>query len=486
MKSMKNVFRLLTCIVLLNACTPHPEHVADTTIPAPIYPDYTDITLPPNIAPLNFLLRNDADAVQVTVKSRTDSLTVNSRGNRVCFPEKHWKSFLRNVKGETLQVTVLSCTDGQWLRHPSFRWSVAKEPIDSYLSYRLIEPGYEVWNKVELHERNLTNFKEKVIATHRNTDNACMNCHIYGNKSGELSMFHLRGAKGGTILNRDGKLRKLTLKNNEMVSGAVYGDFHPSGRFGVFSTNLIIPAFHSQGSQRLEVYDTASDLVIADFDTNRLIISPLVSRKDVLETFPTFSPDGKTVYYCSADTVSLPQDIRSLKYSLCCIGFDAETQTWGERIDTLWDARQTNASVCHPKVSPDGRYLLYTVADYGTFPIWHRETELQMMNLQTGCIDSLSAVRAEGSESYHSWSSNSRWFVFAGKRGDGQYGKPYFCYVAPDGKVHKPFVLPQKYPEHYDLTLKSYNLPDLSATPLPFNAEMIGSIYKNREAETFR
>lgn len=483
---MKNVFRLLTCIVLLNACTPHPEHVADTTIPAPIYPDYTDITLPPNIAPLNFLLRNDADAVQVTVKSRTDSLTVNCRGNRVRFPEKRWKSFLRNVKGETLQVTVFARTDGQWLRHPSFRWSVAKEPIDGYLSYRLIEPGYEVWNKVELRERNLTNFEEKVIATHRNTDNACMNCHIYGNKSGELSMFHLRGAKGGTILNRNGKLRKLTLKNDKMVSGAVYGDFHPSGRFGVFSTNLIIPAFHSQGSQRLEVYDTASDLVIADFDTNRLIISPLVSRKDVLETFPTFSPDGKTVYYCSADTVSLPQDIRSLKYSLCSIDFDAETQTWGERIDTLWDARQTNASVCHPKVSPDGRYLLYTVADYGTFPIWHRETELQMMNLQTGCIDSLSAVRAEGSETYHSWSSNSRWFVFAGKRGDGQYGKPYFCYVTPDGQVHKPFVLPQKHPEHYDLTLKSYNLPDLSATPLPFNAETIGNIYKNREAETFR
>ena len=71
------------------------------------------------------------------------------------------------------------------------------------------------------------------------------------------------------------------------------------------------------------------------------------------------------------------------------------------------------SSVCHPRLSPDGRYLLYTVADYGTFPIWHPEADLRMMELKTGRIDTLTIVNSGKSDTYHSWSSNSRWFVFA-------------------------------------------------------------------------
>lgn len=485
---MKQIYYtlLIGCLLLVIACTPQPENVTDTTEPAPIYPDYTDITLPYNIAPLNFLLRNEAEAVQVTLTSKNESWTFTSDNHQVCFPLKKWKTVMEKVQGETLDVSLIALTEGKWIRYPEFRWTVSKDQIDSYLSYRLIEPAYEVWNEVEIRERNIENFEEKVLSTHENTNNACMNCHIYGNHSGDLSMFHLRGPNGGTVLNRNGQLRKLTLKNQDMISATVYGDFHPSGRFGVFSTNIIIPSFHAFENERFEVYDTASDLVITDFDENRLISSPLIADQGVFETFPTFSPDGKYVYFCTADTVALPKDIKELKYSLYRIAFDEENKQWGTQVDTLWNAQEMNGSVCHPKVSPDGKYLLYTVADFGTFPIWHRETELQMMNLQTGAIDSLKVVNSNRSETYHSWSSNSRWFVFASKRGDGQYGKPYFCYVDANGQAHKPFVLPQKHPDHYDLTLKSFNIPDLSASPTPFDSEDIGKIFKMTQAEPFQ
>ena len=119
-----------------------------------------------------------------------------------------------------------------------------------------------------------------------------MNCHVHGGNSGNLSMFHLRGEGGGTILNRDGKLRKLALKNGQMISAAVYGDFHPDGRYGVFSSNVIIPMFHTESNRRLEVYDTVSDLAVADFDGNRMIVSPLTADSTVLETFPLSLPTG--------------------------------------------------------------------------------------------------------------------------------------------------------------------------------------------------
>jgi hypothetical protein len=299
-------------------------------------------------------------------------------------------------------------------------------------------------------------------------------------------MFHLRGKDGGTILNRDGKMRKLKLKTEGMISPAVYGGFHPSGRYGVFSTNIIIPEFHSLGNKRMEVYDTASDLVVADFDANRIVTSPLISDPNVFETFPVFSADGKSIYFCSAKSVPLPGEVKKLKYSLCRIAFDPAKRQFGAKVDTLWNARTTGKSVCFPRVSSDGKYILFTVADYGTFPIWHRETDLQMINLQTGAVDPLAVVNSNRSDTYHSWSSNSRWFVFASKRDNGQYGKPYFAYVDKNGKPRKPFVLPQKHPSHYDEILYSYNIPELSRTKAVFKASDIEKIYAGKKAEEFK
>ena len=247
-----------------------------------------------------------------------------------------------------------------------------------------------------------------------------------------------------------------------MISDAVYGNFHPGGRYAVFSTNIIIPELHTYRNERLEVYDTASDLFVLDFDKDVTITQPFLSDSTAFETFPVFSADGKWIYYCVAPAVSLPECVKLLKYSICRVSFDAENGTIGSQVDTIWNAKKMGGSACHLKTSPDGKYLLYTVADYGTFPIWHREADLQMMNLKTGKIDSLKEVNGPNSDSYHSWSSNSRWFVFASKRDDGIYGKPYFCYVDSTGKAYKPFVLPQRDPSVYDNMLKSFNIPDLS------------------------
>ena len=332
------------------------------------------------------------------------------------------------------------------------------EKVDPYLTYRLIEPDYEIWNHVQIQQRCVENFDVNALGHYEQLENRCMNCHTYANQDPNLSMMYVRGPGGGAILNRNGVLSKLN------IPGSVYFGFSPTGRYITYSTQKIIPAFHSLASKRLEVYDAASNVFVADMQEHRVISSPLLSDSLKFETFPTFSPDGKYIYYCSADTVSLPQDIKNLQYSLVRIPFDESTGTIGTQVDTLFSER----SVCHPRLSPDGRFVLYTVADYGTFPIWHPEADLQMINLQTGAIDSLSMVNSEKSDTYHSWSSNSRWFVFASKRDDGLYGKPYFCYVDKDGKAHKPFCLPQEHPTFYDNNLKSFNAPELGKGKVPW------------------
>ncbi len=467
-----HLFIYITTFMLLCSCTAtHENAIEKDRFPA-IYPDYTNITVPVNIAPLNFLVRN-ADVTDVEVVATYDdvsrnSLSVTSDDNGVKFDFDEWKNFMEKAAGKQVKVQVYTKdTNKQWTAYKPFTWTVVNDSIDPYLTYRLIEPDYEVWNELQIKQRCIENFDERILADHNLQENRCMNCHTFGNQDPRLSMVYIRGKNGGAILNRDGKLRKLDIKNDSLISSSVYYGFSPSGKYITFSTNIIIPAFHANPAKRLEVYDTKSDVYVADLDNNRIISSPLTSDSTQLETFPTFSPDGKYIYYCVANRNGLQsKNLKGLQYALVRIPFNEQTGKFGTQVDTLYKER----SVCLPKISPDGKYLLFTVADYGTFPIWHPEADLYMMNLQTGKVDSLSIVNSKKSDTYHSWSHNSRWFVFASKRDDGLYGKPYFCYIDRQGKAHKPFALPQEEPTFYDNCLKSFNIPELSRGPVPFNA----------------
>lgn len=447
-----------------------------------MFPDYQGVTVPCNIAPLNFYY-TDPDLTRAVTVFSSGGESVTFRSREVVWKEKVWKRLVASASGS--EIEVVSTLKSGTVEEKRWKIHVSDDPIDPYLTYRLIEPGFEVWDDIEIVERHLESFESKVISDWRHTANKCMNCHIHSQARGDLSMFYLRGEGGGAILNRNGTLRKLSLRDSSMISPTVYGEIHPAGRFGVFSTNIIIPGMHSFANRRMEVFDTASDLCVADFDNNEMMSFPATARDDVFETFPVFSADGKWVYYCAAPARPVPAEINQLMYSLVRVPFDAATGNLGTQVDTVWSASAHGLSVCHPKASPDGRWLLFTVADYGTFPINHRECDLRMLDLKTGNIFTLDEVNADGSDTYHSWSSTSKWFVFASKRGDGMFGKPWFSHVSEDGSVTKPFLLPQEDPHFYDNMLRSFNVPDLGSSSVGFDAEEIGRVWREVPAEVF-
>lgn len=459
---------LILLIFLLASCTPTPENVTDRDSLPPVYPDYTDVTVPKNIAPLNFLLRDSCEAVYVTASAGNHEITAHGRGNEAVFGLDDWRSLMEEAAGKKVSVSVTALHRGEWLRYRPFHITVSPDEIDPYLTYRLIEPDYEVFSRLQIVERNLSDFSERILCDYNAVGNRCMNCHTHAPRQNDLSFLYVRGEGGGMVLNDQGELRLLDFKTPDMVSGAVYAQFDPSGRFIAFSTNAIIPAFHSKPGKRLEVFDTKSDVYVYDIRRDAVIRSPLIADSARLETFPTFSADGKGLYYCVADTPARPTDLDSIHYSLCRIMFDPLKGEFGNDVDTIVRGFPGGGSVSHPRVSPDGRRLLFTVSDFGTFPIWHREADLRMIDLTTGVTDSLAIVNSPMSDTYHSWSSSGRWFVFASKRDDGLYGKPYFAHVSADGVVSKPFVLPQKSPSFYDYNLKSFNVPDLGSAPVSF------------------
>jgi hypothetical protein len=338
---------------------------------------------------------------------------------------------------------------------------------------------------LQIQERDLESYQVRPLADNNITDHACINCHTANRGGVPTSFMHLRGEKGGTVYARDGKLRKINTKTDRTSGAAVYGEISADGRYGIFTTADIVPILHSLRNERLEVFDRHSDLILIDFDEGTVSDNPHIRGDEYQETFPCFSADNRTIYFCRAAHLPQPDSTKQVRYNLYSIAFDPLSGTLGGEPKLVVEAADRGKSVSFPKCSPDGRFLLFTVSDYGTFPIWHPETDLWMLNLADGSLSEMEQTNGRFSDSYHSWSANSKWITFASKRDDRVYGRPYFAYVRPDGSTTKPFVLPQKDPECYHTTLKSYNIPELYQARERYDAHDIKHLYFNDEAERF-
>lgn len=424
-----------------------------------LFPDYAGVTIPENIAPLNFYLMDSCEKAEIRcrVKEEMKFCYVADAGEFV-FPERKWKVLLSEaVKADgKITVEVLGKYAGKWKKFRAFEWQVRPEPIDPYVAYRLIEPGYERWSEMGLYQRDLTGFDEKVIMENRLTGNNCMNCHTFDGGNPGRFVFHMRGEMGGTMLVSEGEVKRLNTRTPHTMTTFTYPYWHPSGRYIAFSTNITHQFFHGLKEKQIEVYDRNSDIVLYDVENNEVVTdSATIGTARFFETYPAWSPDGKSLYFSRADSAGIYNDFKSIRYMICRVNFDPEQRRFGSRVDTVFSS---GGSCVFPRISPDGHFLLFTLADYGCFPIWHKEADLCMLDLSTG-REIPSEANSEDTESFHSWSSNGRWVVFSSRRTDGLFTRLYISYVDENGKMARPFLLPQRIFEKNRPLLKSYNVP---------------------------
>ena len=459
---------LIAGVLLLSSCSGHIEPAGTLDSLPPLEPDYSFVTVPRNMAPLNFSYTGSEEcALEV------EGQTVRGKNGLFSLDRRLWKKL--TAKDE-VEMTVLVRRDGEWKAYRPFK-IYFKEEIDPYISYRLIPPGYQGWQKMGIYQRDLTSYSQKAILTNDLTEGNCMNCHTTLNGDPSKSVFHVRAAHGGTMLIDGNSIEKLNTKTDSTISALVYPWWHPSGDYIAFSVNKTLQAFYNHDPNRIEVYDMASDVVVYDVRNHQIAWSPLTKQEDRFETFPTFSPDGKWLYFCSARAVAdMPKDHRDVRYGLYRIAFNAEDMSFGDQLECLYDAPAEGFSVSFPRVSPDGRFLCFTRHGYGNFSIWHHDADLWMLDLETMESWPLEAANSPDTDSFHSWSSSGRWMVFSSRRGDGLYTRPYFTYINEKGEASKPFLLPQKDPvAYYKRLMDSYNIPAFMNGPLKMSKHKIVS-----------
>ena len=481
---MKHLFlSLCLCVsVFLLSCSSGPDNpTLASQLPA-IYPDYIGVTIPADIAPLNFNFADEAiDRMDVTVKGDKGG-ELHVSGEWADFDIDEWHALTEQNQGGKLTVTVCTEKDGQWTQYKDFDIFVSETRLDDWgLTYRRIKPGYEVGGDIGIYQRELSSFDEYAIITETVVPGRCFNCHTANRTNPNRLTMQMRGEGGGTMIQKDGHQMWVETKTDSTKAAGSYSYWHPQGDYVALAVNSVHQAFFTGTGQRIEVYHTFSNVEVLDTRTNELILSPLLQTDD-LEIFPAFSHDGRWLYYSTSKPCRVPAEYEKVKCSLCRIAFDAEKGVFGETVDTLLNGPATDKSYVLARPSYDGRWLMYCTSSRGNFPVSQNDADLWLMDLKTGENRELKELNTPQSESYHNWSENSRWLVFSSKREDGMYTKLYLATIDEQGRVSKPFLLPQRHPrKFYREMMDAYNCPDFTKSKVELDAhEAYRQVFDNK------
>ncbi len=470
---------LAVLLALLGCQTRWPQTAQPAGRTPVLYPDYGDTVVAPNIAPLNLQIKEPGVRFRARLSGENGGeIEVQTSDGAVRWPAGPWRRLLERNRGASVALAITARhADGNCRSYLPVRFRVAREELDRFVVYRLIPPVDHYYTNIGIYQRDLEDFSERPVVENQNFAPAragCVNCHSFRQRRTDRMSLQIRSSSAGRpmVVVKDGVVRTVdTSASGFSKSPAAYHDWHPDGRRIVYSVNTVMPLEHTIGEHR-DVWDEDSDLAVYDTETNRVETNRGIADPQRRESWPSWSSDGRTLYFVSAPQLPWTK-LADVRYDLMRISYNPATGAWG-RPESLLSAALSGRSAAQPKESPDGRRLVVTLADHGTFPTYQPTADLYLIDLDTGNWKPLAALNSPWSDSWHCWSSNGRWIAFASKRDGGLLARIYFSYFDADGNAHKPFVMPQEDPDYYERCTLTYNVPELTVEPVPVSPSRLG------------
>ena len=112
MKYKNILYSAMTGILLLASCAQTHENAEQVDHLPNMYPDYADVTIPVNIAPLNFEIRDkNLTNIETTLtieradaNDAANTLTATSNSQNLKFDMDDWKAFLQKAVGKNITL----------------------------------------------------------------------------------------------------------------------------------------------------------------------------------------------------------------------------------------------------------------------------------------------------------------------------------------------------------------------------------------------
>jgi hypothetical protein len=453
-----------------------------------IKPDYRDVTIPANIAPLNFSIQEPGGGFFVRIHGRSgEAIELTTRAPKVMIPEKPWHRLLSANRGGAVELDVYAKSgDGNWRRFTSITNQVAEEDIDPVMIYRKIHPAHSTWSSMGLFQRDLTTFDEKPFLENNRFANDCCHCHMLRNNDPNTATVVIRSSHYGNSL--------LVISNGiaEAIRGSVgFVAWHPKGRVMASSFSKPRLVLHSARNDMRDIAELEGWIGYFLLGSDKVKKVPGLNDNAHLRAFPFWSPDGAYLYYCSAPNpwtnmaAVTATSHTEAKYDLMRVSYDLDRDQWGEP-ELILSVKDLGFSVAQPRISPDGHWVFFCAIPYGCWPTYDPTSDIYGIDLLSGQASGKYTARklelnSDECESWLSWSSNSRWVVFSSKRMSPLFNRPHIAYVSADGHCGKPIILPQEDPDFYDSLLKTFTIPTLSKGPITVPESDLVSAIKHSE-----
>jgi tetratricopeptide (TPR) repeat protein len=208
-------------------------------------------------------------------------------------------------------------------------------------------------------------------------------------------------------------------------------------------------------------------LVIYDRETKKFTALPGADDPQYVQTNAVWSPDGKYLVFARAkayhaqrleqqnsalvDEKDVPEftvDRKPFRYDLYRIPFNGGK---GGTPEPIAGASNDGMSNYFPKYSPDGKWIVFCKAK--SYMLLQPDSELYIVPAEGGVARRL-RYNTDRMNSWHSWSSNSRWLVFSSKV-NGPYTQLFLTHIDENGNDSPPVLL-----ERFTHPDRAANIPE--------------------------
>jgi tetratricopeptide (TPR) repeat protein len=293
----------------------------------------------------------------------------------------------------------------------------------------------------------------------------CGNCHSFSADGAVLGMdIDYANDKGSYAIAPVG--RSMTLDRSAIITWSDYkrkegadtfgllSQVSPEGRFVVSTVkdlSVFVPKPGLDFSQLF--FPVQGILCVYDRQTGAFQSLPGADNPSLVQSNPTWSPDGKWIVFAATEAYSLrhvsgrqkvllsPEDCREFlvegkpfKFNLYRIPFN---NGQGGKAEPLAGASGNGKSNFFPKYSPDGKWIVFCQAE--NYMLLQPDSELYIIPAEGGPARRLRA-NTKRMNSWHSFSPNGKWLVFSGKP-DSAYTRLYLTHIDEQGESTPAVVL---------------------------------------------
>jgi Tol biopolymer transport system component len=342
---------------------------------------------------------------------------------------------------------------------------VSKDPADNVIVYRLVDPPFVNRKTPNIHARDIRRRTPRLLLDAR--QQYCFNCHAFSSKQGTTGRLSLQVRYVGTRKTdhlvylgvydiEQGRGNKVILPFADQMT--TFMQWSPDGTKLALSANQQISGYYPIVYETQSIGQPTSDIGVYDATADRALLVPGASDGERLEVYPCWTPDGGSIVYSVTRKGQHPSqtqfDLMKVPYS------DGR----GGTPEPVRGAYRNGKSNFYARFSPDGRWMTFVKADYGS--LIKASSDIWIMPADAGADPRSLACNAPfAADSWYSWSSNSRWIVFATKREDGLFARLYMTHIDAGGNASPAVRLPMEDPR----LRMSFNIPEFVAEMPPID-----------------